>query len=125
MCNLASIALSRFVDADSKVFNYDKLHQVASRVCKNLNRVIDNNYYPVPEAKFSNMKHRPIGIGVQGLADAYQKMGIAFEDKEAEEVNDLIFETIYHAAMVASVELAKVEGHYESFPGSPLSKGKF
>jgi ribonucleoside-diphosphate reductase alpha chain len=79
----------------------------------------------VPEAKYSNLKHRPIGIGVQGLADAFQLMKISFEDKRAIQVNELIHETIYHAAMETSMELAKVEGYYESFPGSPLSKGKF
>jgi len=124
VCNIASIALSRFVKED-KTFNFEKLHEVVYQTAFNLNRVIDNNFYPVEEAKFSNMKHRPIGIGVQGLADAFQMMGIAFEDKEAGELNELIFETMYHAAMQSSCDLAKVEGHYESFKGSPLSEGKF
>lgn len=86
-----------------------------------MNKVIDVNYYPVPEAKKSNMRHRPIGIGVQGLADAFQIMKIPFEDKRAIEVNELIHETIYHAAMETSMEIAMVEGYYETFPGSPLS----
>lgn len=90
-----------------------------------MNRVIDRNYYPVKEAEKSNFRHRPIGIGVQGLADAYQIMKIAFESPEALKLNVMIFETIYHAAMETSMEMAMVEGHYETFPGSPLSKGKF
>ena len=92
---------------------------------KNLNKVIDRNFYPVPEARNSNMRHRPIGIGVQGLADAFQMMGLAYESDEALKVNEMIFETIYHAAMETSMEIAQVEGHYESFQGSPLSEGKF
>ena len=121
VCNLASISLSSFVDLSTRKFDYDKLHSVVTRVTKNLNCVIDRNYYPVPEAKYSNMKHRPIGIGVQGLADCFMKMSIAFEDPEAETVNAMIFETIYHSSMQASVELAKKDGHYETFVGSPLS----
>ena len=112
VCNLASISLSSFVDLSTRKFDYDKLHSVVTRVTKNLNCVIDRNYYPVPEAKYSNMKHRPIGIGVQGLADCFMKMSIAFEDPEAETVNAMIFETIYHSSMQASVELAKKDGHY-------------
>lgn len=92
---------------------------------KNLNKIIDVNYYPLKEAETSNKKHRPIGIGVQGFADALQKMRIPFDDKRALEVNELIFETMYHGAMEASVELAKVSGPYETFKGSPLSEGKF
>lgn len=99
VCNLASISLSSFVDLSTRKFDYDKLHSVVTRVTKNLNCVIDRNYYPVPEAKYSNMKHRPIGIGVQGLADCFMKMSIAFEDPEAETVNAMIFETIYHSSM--------------------------
>ena len=87
--------------------------------------MIDANYYPIPEAEFSNMKHRPIGIGVQGLADALQKMKLPFEDERAEDVNKRIFETIYHAAVTKSCELAKTEGPYETFQGSPISQGKF
>jgi ribonucleoside-diphosphate reductase alpha chain len=125
VCNLASIALSKFADRTTKTFNYENLHKVAKRVTKNLNRVIDRNYYPVKEARNSNMRHRPIGIGVQGMADALAMMSIPYEDPRALETNTLIFETIYHAAMEASIEIAKVEGPYESFKGSPLSEGKF
>lgn len=92
---------------------------------KNLNKVIDRNFYPIKEARNSNMKHRPIGIGVQGLADAFQIMGLAFESDEAIKLNEMIFETIYHAAMETSMEIARDQGHYESFKGSPLSEGKF
>jgi ribonucleoside-diphosphate reductase alpha chain len=116
--------LARFVN-DEGVFDYDKLHSVTRTITKNLNRVIDRNYYPVPEAKYSNFKNRPIGIGVQGLADAFQKMKIPFETEKATDVNKKIFETIYHAALTMSLDLAKTEGHYESFPGSPMSEGKF
>jgi len=87
--------------------------------------VIDRNFYPVEEARTSNMKHRPIGIGIQGLADALQMMKISFEDPKAVEFNDLVFETIYHASMETSMEIAKEDGPYESFKGSPLSQGKF
>ena len=125
VCNLASISLSKFANHETKSFDYESLHRVTKRVTKNLNRVIDRNYYPIDEAKNSNMRHRPIGIGVQGLADTFQMMGLAFESDDALQVNQLIFETIYHAAMETSMEIAQVEGHYESFPGSPLSEGKF
>lgn len=125
VCNLASISLSKFADYETRAFDYEALHRVTKRVTKNLNRVIDMNYYPVPEAEVSNMRHRPIGIGVQGLADTFQKMGLPYESDEALRVNQMIFETIYHAAMETSVEIAEVEGHYETFPGSPLSEGKF
>lgn len=117
---MASICLPKFVNDDG-TYNFEKLHQVTRTVTKNLNRVIDVNYYPIQEAKNSNMRHRPIGIGIQGLADAFIKMKIAFEDDKAEQMNAQIFETIYHAAMTESIALAKVEGHYESFKGSPLS----
>ncbi len=125
VCNLASISLSKFACHETKSFNYEELHRVTKRVTKNLNRVIDRNYYPIVEASNSNFRHRPIGIGVQGLADSFQKMGLAYESNEALHVNEMIFETIYHAAMETSVEIAEVEGHYESFKGSPLSQGKF
>lgn len=125
VCNLASISLSKFANYETKTFDYDNLHKVTKRITKNLNRVIDRNFYPIPEARNSNMRHRPIGIGVQGLADTFQMMGLAFESDEALKVNELIFETIYHAAMETSIEIAEAEGHYESFPGSPLSEGKF
>ena len=124
VCNLASVCLPMFVEADGS-FNYEKLHEVTRSVTKNLNRVIDVNYYPIPEARNSNMRHRPIGIGIQGLADTLIKMKVAYEDEIAESINAKIFETMYHAAMSESVEIAKKEGHYESFKGSPLSEGKF
>jgi ribonucleoside-diphosphate reductase alpha chain len=125
VCNLASIALSKFADRTTKTFNYENLHRVTKRVTRNLNRVIDRNFYPVPEAKTSNFRHRPIGIGVQGMADALAMMSIPYEDPRALETNTLIFETIYHAAMEASIEVAIEEGPYETFKGSPLSEGKF
>lgn len=125
VCNLASISLPRFVDMDTRIFNYEKLHEVTKQITFNLNRVIDRNYYPVAEARYSNMKNRPIGIGVQGLADAFQLMSIPHESDDASKVNELIFETIYHAAMEASCDIAKKEGAYKAFPGSPLSKGLF
>ena len=125
VCNLASISLSSFAKYDSKEYDYTKLHQVTKQITFNLNKVIDRNHYPVQEARYSNMKHRPIGIGVQGFADALQILGIPYEDPKAEELTVLIFETIYHAAMEASMELAQKDGHYETFKGSPLSEGKF
>ena len=115
VCNLASISLTKFADENTKKFDYEFLHKVTKRVTRNLNRVIDRNYYPIEEAKNSNMRHRPIGIGVQGLADAYQKMHVAFEDDNAAHINAMIFETIYHAAMETSMELAKEEGPYQTF----------
>ena len=124
VCNLASIALSTFVNED-KTFNHQKLYEITKVVTRNLNRVIDVNYYPVPEAKNSNMKHRPIGIGVQGLADTFALMRYSFESEEAKQLNKDIFETIYFAAMETSMEMAEVEGPYESFKGSPVSKGIF
>ena len=125
MCNLASIALSKFADRKTGTFNYEDLHRVTKRVTRNLNKVIERNFYPVVEAKNSNFRHRPIGIGVQGFADALQMMKVPFEDPKAEEINTLIFETIYHGAMESSIEIAIEEGPYASFKGSPLSEGKF
>lgn len=124
VCNLASINLAKFTEYGGS-FDYEMLHKVTKRVTKNLNRVIDRNYYPIPEAERSNMRHRPIGIGVQGLADAFQKLRIEFESEQALDMNIKIFETIYHAAMETSMELAQQEGPYQTFPGSPLSKGQF
>ena len=121
VCNLASIALPKFV-IDGK-FDHEKLFKVTYRVTKNLDKVIDANYYPVPEARNSNMRHRPIGIGVQGLADAFILMRQAFESKEAKQLNKDIFETIYYAALTASKDLAIEKGTYESYKGSPVSKG--
>lgn len=123
VCNLASIALPRFIEGGK--FDHQKLFDVTYVITKNLNKVIDRNYYPVPEARNSNMKHRPIGIGVQGLADAFILLRMAFDSAEAAKLNSEIFETIYYAAMTASKDLAKVDGHYESYPGSPVSKGIF
>ena len=108
VCNLASIALSKFVNREKREIDYENLHKVTKRVTKNLNNIIDYNYYPVEEARNSNMRHRPVGIGIQGLADVFQMMKIPFEDPEAVRINELIFETIYHAAMETSMELAKV-----------------
>ncbi|RUS33128.1 hypothetical protein BC938DRAFT_472964 [Jimgerdemannia flammicorona] len=123
VCNLASIALPKFVDARSRRFDFKKLHQIVKVVTKNLNKVIDINYYPVPEAKKSNMRHRPIGLGVQGLADAFLMMRYAFESPEARTLNRDIFETLYYAAMEASCELAAEKGPYETYDGSPISQG--
>src|SRR5210317_459344 len=123
VCNLASIALPKYVDRETKTFDYEKLHEVTKTVTKNLNRVIDRNFYPVETARRSNMKHRPIGLGVQGLADVFILCRHAFDSDEAKEMNARIFETMYHAALEASSELAEVEGSYETFEGSPASQG--
>ncbi len=123
VCNLASLALPRYVINGQ--FDHEKLYEVTYQVTINLNRVIDQNYYPVKEAQNSNMRHRPVGLGVQGLADAFIKLRLPFESEEAKKLNIGIFETIYYAAMSASKDLAIKEGAYETFKGSPLSKGKF
>jgi ribonucleoside-diphosphate reductase alpha subunit len=123
VCNLASICLSKFVNGEK--FDYDGLHEVARQLTVNLNKVIDKTFYPTDKAKRSNTRHRPIGIGVQGLADAYSMMGYPFDSKDAKELNEKIFETIYHGAVEKSMELAKVDGTYETFDGSPMSKGEF
>lgn len=122
VCNLASIALNQFVKNGK--FDHDKLYEITKVVTRNLNKVIDVNYYPVPEAKKSNMRHRPIGIGVQGLADAFILMRYAFDSEEARALNREIFETIYFGAVEASVELAERDGVYETYAGSPASKGQ-
>lgn len=122
VCNLASIALPMFVD-DNRSFDHTKLYEVTYLVTKNLNKVIDRNYYPLPEARYSNLKHRPMGLGVQGLADAFLKMRLVFDSPEARLLNQEIFETIYFAALTASKDLAQKEGVYESYPGSPMSEG--
>jgi ribonucleoside-diphosphate reductase alpha chain len=124
VCNLASIALPRFIN-EKDIFDHCKLYEVTYQVAKNLDKVIDVNYYPVPEARNSNFKHRPIGIGIQGLADAFLRLRMPFDAPEARSLNKDIFETIYFAAMTASKDLAKQHGPYESFAGSPLSKGVF
>ena len=123
VCNLASIAVPKFVKED-RTFDHDKLFEVTYRVTRNLNRVIDRNYYPIPEARNSNMRHRPIGLGVQGLADAFILMRFPFDSDEARKLNKDVFETIYYAACTASKDMAKEEGAYETFPGSPASEGK-
>ena len=125
VCNLASIALPRFVDEKNGTFDHDKLFEVTYQATLNLNKIIDRNYYPVPEARNSNMRHRPIGLGVQGLADAFILLRFPFESEEAKRLNSEIFETIYFASLTASKDLAKVDGAYESYPGSPISKGIF
>lgn len=123
VCNLASIALPRFVNKEE--FDHQHLYEVTRVVTKNLNRIIDENFYPVPEARKSNMRHRPIGIGVQGLADTFCLMGFPFESDKARQLNKEIFETIYFAAMTESKEQAKKFGPYETYEGSPVSKGIF
>jgi len=124
VCNLASLALPKYVTEEG-TFDHDKLFEVTYQATINLNRIIDGNYYPVEEARNSNMRHRPIGLGVQGLADAYILMRMPFDSPEAQKTNREIFETIYYAAMTASKDLAKVEGAYETFAGSPVSEGIF
>lgn len=123
VCNLASIALPKYVI--NGVFNHQKLFEVAQVVTQNLNKIIDANSYPLPQAKESNLKHRPLGIGVQGLADTFILLGMPYESPEAHQLNKEIFETLYFGAMTASMELAKQEGPYPSYPGSPISKGLF
>lgn len=122
VCNLASIALPKYVINNK--FDFEKLYEVTYQVTKNLDKVIDVNFYPVPEAKRSNMRHRPIGIGVQGLADAYLSLKLAFDSDDAKKLNKEIFETIYYAFLNASCDLAKIHGTYETYEGSPLSEGK-
>jgi ribonucleoside-diphosphate reductase alpha chain len=123
VCNLASLALPKYVE--DGVFNHNKLFEVTYQATINLNRIIDNNYYPVEEARNSNMRHRPIGLGVQGLADAYILMRYPFDSPEAAQLNKDIFETIYYASMTASKDLAIVEGPYQTWEGSPVSQGIF
>ena len=125
VCNLASIALPRFVDTEKGIFDHQKLFEVTYTATKNLNKIIDRNYYPVPEARNSNMRHRPIGLGVQGLADVFIMLRHSFESEEARQLNKDVFETIYYASMTASKDLAKKEGPYETYKDSPISKGIF
>merc|ERR1711976_588820 len=124
VCNLASIALSAFARGDGQPYDFDGLYNVTKVATRNLNKVIDRNYYPVEEARRSNMKNRPIGLGVQGLADAFMMMKLPFESEAAQRLNEDIFETIYFAACEASCELAEKYGAYETYPGSPASKGQ-
>ncbi|KAI1184261.1 ribonucleoside-diphosphate reductase large chain [Nemania serpens] len=123
VCNLASMALPSFVDYNSESYDFQKLHEVTQAVVRNLNKVIDVNHYPVPEARNSNMRHRPIGLGVQGLADTFLALRMPFESPEARQLNKQIFETMYHAALTASMEIAKEEGPYSTYEGSPVSQG--
>jgi len=127
-CNLASIALPKYVDIDPETkipfYNHQKLYEVAKHIVLPMNNVIDFNYYPVPETERSNLAHRPIGVGVQGLSDTYIKMRYPFESKEAKKLNKEIFETIYFGLLTGSMELAKKDGTYSTFKGSPMSEGK-
>lgn len=123
VCNLASIALPMFIKDNA--FDHKELYRITKRVTKNLNKVIDRNYYPVVEARNSNMRHRPIGLGIQGLADTFIKLRLPFTSDEAKKLNEEIFETLYFAAVTASMELAIEEGPYETYEGSPISQGKF
>lgn len=123
VCNLASISLPMFIENGQ--FDHQALYNVTKRVTRNLNKVIDRNYYPVKEAENSNMRHRPVGLGVQGLADAFIMLRMPFTSDEAKKLNQEIFETLYFAAVTASMEMAKEEGPYSTFEGSPMSQGEF
>jgi ribonucleoside-diphosphate reductase alpha subunit len=123
VCNLASIALPKFVNRETGEFDYEELHRISKMVTRNLNQVIDKNFYPTNTAKRSNMRHRPIGIGVQGLADVFIMSREPFGSEKSREMNRLIFETIYHASLESSCELADKDGTYETFEGSPFSQG--
>ena len=123
VCNLASIALPMFIKGNE--FDHKELFKITKRVTKNLNKVIDRNYYPVKEAENSNMRHRPVGLGVQGLADTFIRLRMPFTSDEAKKLNQEIFETLYFAAVTASMEMAKEEGPYSTFKGSPISQGEF
>jgi len=125
VCTLSSISLPNFVSEDGESFDFDKLIEVTNIVVRNLNKIIDINYYPVPETELSNKRHRPMGIGVQGLADVFAKMGYAFDSAEAKKLNRDIFETLYYGALVASNQLAVETAPYSTFQGSPISKGQF
>lgn len=123
VCNLASVAVNMFVAPDRKSYDFEALKRVTNIVTKNLNKVIDVNYYPIEEAKTSNMRHRPIGVGIQGLADAFILLRMPFESEDAKLLNKQIFETLYYGALEASCELAEKEGPYATYEGSPVSKG--
>jgi ribonucleoside-diphosphate reductase alpha subunit len=123
VCNLASIALPSFVNTETREFDYDKLHQVTKVITNNLNKVIDLNFYPTEKTRNSNLRHRPIGIGIQGLADVFIMMNIPFHSEQAKEINKHIFETMYHASLEQSCELSRLKGSYETFLGSPTSQG--
>lgn len=123
VCNLASIAVNMFVKPDRKTYDFEGLKNVTKIVTRNLNKIIDVNYYPVPESKTSNMRHRPIGIGIQGLADAFILLRMPYDSEEARQLNLQIFETLYYGALEASCELAEIEGPYSTYEGCPVSKG--
>src|SRR6201996_9102322 len=123
VCNLASLALPTFVDTVNGQYDYKKLHEITQVVIRNLNKIIDVNHYPVPEAAKSNFRHRPIGLGVQGLADAFLALRLPFDSPEAKQLNIQIFETIYHGALTASCQIAKEQGTYQTYEGSPVSQG--
>lgn len=123
VCNLASIALPAFIEKETNSFNYDELHKLTRIVTRNLNKVIDINFYPTEKTKRSNFRHRPIGLGIQGLADVFLILKLSFSSEPAKTMNKNIFETIYHAALEESCLMAEEQGHYESFPGCPASKG--
>jgi ribonucleoside-diphosphate reductase alpha chain len=125
VCNLASIALPMYINEETNTFDHEKLYNITRVITKNLNKVIDRNYYPVAEAKNSNMRHRPVGLGVQGLADTFIKLRLPFDSAEAKALNEEIFETIYFAALTSSMETAKEEGAYQTYEGSPISQGLF
>ena len=125
VCNLASIALPMYIDEETNTFDHEKLYNITRVITKNLNKVIDRNYYPVAEAKNSNMRHRPVGLGVQGLADTFIKLRLPFDSDEAKALNEEIFETIYFAALTSSMESGKEEGAYQTYEGSPISQGLF
>jgi len=125
VCNLASLALPSYVQPKTRTFDFKKLRDAVKIVIKNLNRVIDINYYPTPETKTSNTRHRPVGLGVQGLADVFALLRVPWESEKAAELNQLIFEHIYYAAVESSCEIAEKEGPYSTFEGSPMSQGIF
>jgi ribonucleoside-diphosphate reductase alpha subunit len=125
VCNLASISLPSFVDKENRSFDYKRLGDVVETITENMNIVIDKNFYPVDEARKSNMTSRPIGIGAQGLADVFQMLKYSWDDQEAKEINSNIYATIYYHSLKASIELAKINGSYTTFKGSPFSQGKF
>lgn len=125
VCNLASLALPKFVNVETKSFDHERFAKVVAMAVRNLNKIIDLNYYPLPETKTSNLRHRPIGLGIQGLADVFMLLKVPFVSEEASKLNREIFETLYYAAVSESCELAIRDGPYETYVGSPISQGKF
>jgi ribonucleoside-diphosphate reductase subunit M1 len=123
VCNLASLALPSFINIEKGEYDFEKLHEITQVVIHNLNKIIDVNHYPVIEAKNSNMRHRPVGVGVQGLADAFLALRLPFDSPEARQLNTQIFETIYHASLTASCKIAAADGPYSTYEGSPVSQG--